>query len=56
MPINCAHMLLDLLFKQITNVSVLLYGEIRCVKNVSIIIIIWPREEDGRSALDLYMY
>ena len=25
-------MLLDLLFKQITNVSVLLYGEIRCVK------------------------
>ena len=30
-------MLLDLLFKHITNVSVLLEGEIRCVKNVSII-------------------
>ena len=32
MSINCVHMLLDLLFKHITNVSVLLYGEIRCVK------------------------
>ena len=30
-------MLLDLLFKHITDVSVLLKGEIRCVKNVSII-------------------
>ena len=30
-------MLLDLLFKQITNVSALLLGETRCVKNVSII-------------------
>ena len=37
MPINCVHTLLDLLFKHITNVSVLLLGEIRCVKNVSII-------------------
>ena len=37
MPINCIHMLLDLLFKHITNVSVLLKGEIRCVKNVSIV-------------------
>ena len=37
MSINCVHMLLDLLFKHITNVSVLLYGEIRCVKNVLII-------------------
>ena len=36
MSINCVHMLLDLLFKHITNVSVLLKGEIRCVKNVSI--------------------
>ena len=35
MSINCVHMLLDLLFKHITNVSVLLLGEIRCVKNVS---------------------
>ena len=34
--INCVHMLLDLLFKHITNVSVLLKGEIPCVKNVSI--------------------
>ena len=30
-------MLLNLLFKYITNVLVLLKGEIRCVKNVSII-------------------
>ena len=37
MSINCVHMLLDLLFKHITNVSVLHQGEIRCVKNVSII-------------------
>ena len=36
MLINCVHMLLDLLFKHITNVSVLHKGEIRCVKNVSI--------------------
>ena len=32
MSINCVHMLLDFLFKHITNVSVLLQGEIRCVK------------------------
>ena len=37
MSINCVHMLVDLLFEHITNVSVLLKGEIRCVKNVSII-------------------
>ena len=37
MSINCVQMLLDLLFKHITNVSVLLLGEILCVKNVSII-------------------
>ena len=37
MSINCVHMLLDLLFKHITNVVVLHKGEIRCVKNVSII-------------------
>ena len=36
MSINCAHVLLDLLYKYITNVSALLLGEIRCVKNVSI--------------------
>ena len=38
MSINCVHMLsvLDLLFKHFTNVLVLLLGEIRCVKNVSI--------------------
>ena len=30
-------MFLDLLFEHITNVSVLLLGETRCVKNVSII-------------------
>ena len=37
MSINCVHMLLDLLLKHITNVSVLIKGEIRCVNNVSII-------------------
>ena len=38
MSVNCVHMLLDLLFKHITNVSVLHLGDIRCIKNVSIII------------------
>ena len=33
---NCTHMLLDLLFKHITNVSVYFKGKIRCVKNVLI--------------------
>ena len=37
MSINCVHMLLDLLFKHITNVSSFLLGEFGCVKNVSII-------------------